>query len=136
MSTPHHRTCCKRQTQTPPKAVFFPYVHKGANFVAVLYPFGYFRFISAILIFNCLHQHFFDTYIRSAIIDSFSFLVVLLTACMSRQQNNSQLYKSLHYSDYETFPHTTPGGVVPEMTKHFCDLPGAISENVIESHGE
>lgn len=46
---------------------------------------------------------------------------------MSRQQNNSQLYKSLNYSDYET-SHITPGGVVPEMTKHFCDLPEAVGE--------
>lgn len=56
---------------------------------------------------------------------------------MSRQQNNSET-KSLHYSDYETSPHITPGGVVPEMTKHFIfNLPKAArGENVIESHDE
>lgn len=59
--------------------------------------------------------------------DCFVFLVVLVTVSMSRQQNNSQLYKSLNYSDYET-SHITPGGVVPEMTKHFCDLPEAVGE--------
>lgn len=60
--------------------------------------------------------------------DCFIFLVVLLTVSMSRQQNNSQPYKSLHYSDYETSPHITPVEVLPEMTKHFCNLPGAVRE--------